>query len=170
MELYIKAGGAILIAVSGILAGLCASREYARRVRDIEAMILSLGRMRAEIELRLTPMDEIFRELASRDGPCAAFFASLSAAFAEGNEETLGGLWRRTAMTSLRPSAAREIFAELGPSLGCFDAGQECAAIDYAAGRLKTELEQAREENATQGVLRKRLGAAAGVGLAILFL
>lgn len=74
MELYIKAGGAVLIAASGILAGICASREYAQRVREIEAMILNLGRMRAEIELRLTPMDEIFRELALSDGPCAAFF------------------------------------------------------------------------------------------------
>ena len=170
MELYIKAGGAVLIAASGMLAGICASREYAQRVREIEAMILNLGRMRAEIELRLTPMDEIFRELALSDGPCALFFTSLSTALSEENEDTLHLLWQRAAMEAFKPSAERDILIELGTSLGCLDAEQECRAIDYTITRLRTELEQAREENMTQGVLRKRLGAAAGIGLAILFL
>lgn len=170
MEFYAKWAGAFLLAVSGMLAGLGASHEYVRRVREIEAMILCLNRMRAEIELRLTPMNDIFHTLSILPGPCAAFFRALAAALEKGGGETLENLWRRAAEENFRPCAARDILAELGASLGCFDAGEECGAIAYAAGRLETELEQARRDNATQGVLRRRLGAAAGIGLAILFL
>ena len=159
-----------MLAVSGMLAGLGASHEYVRRVREIEAMILCLNRMRAEIELRLTPMNDIFHTLSILPGPCAAFFRALAAALEKGGGETLENLWRRAAEENFRPCAARDILAELGASLGCFDAGEECGAIAYAAGRLETELEQARRDNATQGVLRRRLGVAAGIGLAILFL
>lgn len=170
MELYIKAGGAVLIAASGILAGICASREYAQRVREIEAMILNLGRMRAEIELRADAHGRNFSRIGFVGWAVRAFFTSLSTALSEENEDTLHLLWQRAAMEAFKPSAERDILIELGTSLGCLDAEQECRAIDYTITRLRTELEQAREENMTQGVLRKRLGAAAGIGLAILFL
>lgn len=169
MELYLKVGGAALIAASGVLAGLYAAREFARRVREIEAMIDCLNRMQAEIALRLTPMDEIFKTLASQDGPCAVFFDKLAAVLSGETDKALADLWQREA-ACLRPSKARDILAALGPSLGCFDAEQECGAIAYTVEQLKTELARAQEENATQGTLFKRLGAAAGVGAAILFL
>ena len=128
MGLYFKVGGAALIAVSGVLAGLYAAREYAGRVREIEAMIDCLNRMQAEIALRLTPMEEIFRNLASQDGPCAVFFANLAAALSGETDDTLESLWQRETAW-LRPSKARDILAALGPSLGCYDAEQECSAI-----------------------------------------
>lgn len=169
MELYFKLGGAALIAASGVLAGLYTARGYARRVREIEAMIDCLNRMQAEIALRLTPMDEIFKVLASQDGPCAVFFKKLEAALSNETDEPLAGLWQRETVW-LSPSKAREIFAALGPSLGCFDAEHECNAISYTVEQLKMELAHAQEENATQGTLFKRLCAAVGVGAAILFL
>ena len=73
MELYLKVGGAALVAASGVLAGLYAAREFARRVREIEAMIDCLNRMQAEIALRLTPMDEIFKPWLRRTGRAPYF-------------------------------------------------------------------------------------------------
>lgn len=170
MEVYFRWGGAALLAAAGILAGIYAAREYARRVREIEAMIAALNRMQAEIELRLTPMEDIFRDLASQDSPCASFFTALAGKVSKMCEEPLAALWQRTAGETLQTSNARDIFAALGPSLGCYDAQQECGAIAYTVERLKRELARAQEENVTQGTLFRRLGAAAGIGLAILFL
>lgn len=120
--------------------------------------------------MRLTPWTKFFANWLCRMGRALLFFTSLSTALSEENEDTLHLLWQRAAMEAFKPSAERDILIELGTSLGCLDAEQECRAIDYTITRLRTELEQAREENMTQGVLRKRLGAAAGIGLAILFL
>lgn len=170
MEFYFRWIGALLIAAAGILTGFYAAREYKRRVREIEAMIAALNHMQAEIALRLTPMADIFRDLASQNTPCTSFFAAIVTGITEIYEEPLASLWKRMANESFPPSDARDIFAALGSSLGCYDAQQECAAITYTVEQLKRELTHAQEENITQGMLLKRLGAAAGVGLAIIFL
>jgi len=162
--------GALLIAAAGVLVGICAAREYAYRVRECEGMIAALARMRAEIEVRLTPMSDIFAVLAEEDSVCTPFFAALCDRMAASDGEMLGALWQRTARDILPESASREIFSALGASLGCYDAAQECAAIGYTMSRLETELAAARETSAVQGGLRRKLGAAAGVGFAVLFL
>ena len=170
MEFYLKTGGTILFLLAGFLVGQRAAQEYLQHMRNIESMILCLDRMQGEIAWRLTPMEEIFRDLTAQEGPCAAFFSRISHDFSEERQESLAALWQRTACETFTPSRARDIFAQLGQSLGSFDAEQECHAIAYAVERLKTELEQAQEANRTQGVLKRRLGVAAGIGLAILFL
>ena len=165
-----RAGGALLVAAAGVLAGLGAAREYALRERELRDLAQALARMRAEIELRLTPMPELFALLAREGGGSAPFFEALSREMESENCPPLESLWEETVSRTFPPGASRDALVPLGAFLGGYDGPEECAAIARAEERLQAALTAAETERRIRGPLALRLFAATGAGLAILFL
>ena len=164
-----RTGGALLLILSGVLAGLGAAREYTLRERELRDLLAALACMRAEIGQRLTPMPRIFRMLAQRDSTCAAFFRILADGLESDSPLPLSQLWQK-AVRTLRPGPGADAAAELGPFLGSYEGEEECRAIARTEERLEAELAEAVRERRTRAPLTFRLCAAAGAGLAILLL
>ena len=163
----IRLAGAACMVTAGALLGIHRSREYARRVRECEDMLHSLARMKREIDQRLTPMLELFEELAQQKNSCQSFFHMLSAALEQGEEHTLAALWTSSAEACLPSSSARDQFAALGRALGCYDAAAECAAIDSTCAVLEEERRDAIQAYERDGSLWRKLGVAGGVIAAV---
>ena len=161
-----KLCGALLLTLSGFLAGFAVRRELNARARILSALAEALARMRTEITLRLLPLPDLMAsEAAGPDAPSRAFFESLCRRYAE--TASFEDAWA-AALDSLALPEAAEPLSGLGRVLGQCDAESQGRALDYARTRLLEAAEDAREAAKVRGSLALRLLPGIAAMLAIL--
>ena len=169
----LKLLGAVLVLLSGTLAGFYQARQFASRPRQIRELILSLQRLETEISYGYTPLPEalarigdglkdplgaLFRDAASRMSPEHATTAQDSI------RSALQTHWKQTSMKR----AERDILEQLGGVLGTSDRQDQLKHISLAAGQLKLEETAAREDQAKYEKMSKSLGLLLGALIVIM--
>jgi len=158
-------GAAALIAAGCIAANAYAS-TLRRQIAQTDALLQALDVMRTQIDLLRTPLPQILAILAARADAVGEMFAPAQAQVSEGKRiaEALG------AAIQLDDRIVREQFRSFAAALGQYEADEQLVQLGYAVSRIKARREELYGINRTKTPLIYRIGAAAGVGMAILLL
>ncbi|HHU22981.1 MAG TPA: stage III sporulation protein AB [Clostridiales bacterium] len=166
--------GALLLIAAGAGMGVAKTRQLHFRVRSLSSILGSLEIMRGEICTRLTPLPELFLQLAAEaPGPADEFFSALKTGLTGLGERSLGEIWYQaledTPSLVLKPEEERALYL-FGMSLGRFDVAEQKQAIDRCMESMGRFLETARGEAQARGRLYTGLGLALGMMLAVVLL
>ncbi len=143
--------GAVLLAASGLLAGLRAAGSVRRRERSAAALCRLLELMRFELSRFRTPLPALFVSLAERTEGCAGTLcARASMALAVD-----GTRFRAAWAFACEPldAAEKAVLLPLGEVLGRYGAREQEAALDAALA----EMERLRDERRARAGERRRL-------------
>ncbi|MGN1002100.1 MAG: stage III sporulation protein AB [Oscillospiraceae bacterium] len=160
--------GCVLLVAAGALAGNARLTAIKRRVRFLEDMDAALGTLQSRIETLLSPLPDVFGDLAAGGGESVrGFFACL--ALSQG-ERPLEEVWAGALAAAELPEPERRILAPLGQTLGRYDVGRQSAEIGLVREGLRHLAASLRGEIAVRGRGYVGLGASAGALLALLLL
>ncbi|MCJ8011195.1 stage III sporulation protein SpoIIIAB [Paenibacillus sp. KQZ6P-2] len=169
----LKLIGAVLILLSGTLAGFHQASRFAARPRQIRELILAMQRLETEISYGFTPLPEAFRKMSDQLGePLKHIFKSAAGHMASGGgitaqesiQRSLHENWKRTAMKT----PERDILHQLSFTLGTSDRQDQIKHIALAAQQLKHEEVVARDEQAKYEKISRSLGLLIGALIVIL--
>lgn len=169
----VKLLGIVLVAGGAAAMGHAAIERLQARAAALRALADALELMERELCFRLTPMPELFAELARRAQPPAdRFFRQCAAGLDELPRRTLGELWQTAAAEHL-PALRRadlEVLLPLGAVLGRYGGEEQRQALAQAAAELRQILAAADGERRQQSRVYTALSIAAGGLLVILLL
>lgn len=166
--------GAVCIVLSASAAGFGFAAGIRVQLRQLEAFLDALCIMKSEIELRLTPLVEVFRLLeASPERAVGAFFGVCRERLERGDCLSLTGVFSDAAraVPQLRLSGrSLRTLGSLALCLGKFDLLGQSRAIDLAAERLKQERDTLRAGARQRAGSYGALGVCAGLAAVILLI
>lgn len=168
----LKLIGAMLILLSGTLAGFHQAARFAARPRQIRELILAMQRLETEISYGFTPLPDAFGKMSEQLGEPlrslfkrAAFHMNERGSTAqESIQRSLHENWKRTAMK--KPE--RDVIHQLSFTLGTSDRQDQIKHIALAAQQLKHEEALARDEQAKYEKISRSLGLLIGALIVIL--
>ncbi|WP_136606312.1 stage III sporulation protein SpoIIIAB [Paenibacillus dokdonensis] len=168
----LKLIGAVLILLSGTLAGFHQAARFAARPKQIRELILAMQRLETEISYGFTPLPDAFRKMSEQLGePLRSIFRSSAIHMASGGitaqesiQRSLHENWKRTAMKT----PERDILHQLSFTLGTSDRQDQIKHIALAAQQLKHEEAVARDEQAKYEKISRSLGLLIGALIVIL--
>lgn len=170
----LKLLGAILIVAGTAAFGVGTVARLRSRVRSLTAVAGSLEIMKNEICDRLTPVPELI-DIMVREAPKPAgtLFCRLKEHLPEVGQRPFYEIWRQTVAEcrelQLTESEAFTL-AELGLSIGRYDAGEQRTAFEYAQRRMEEFAKKARCECETNSKANAFLGVASGIFAVIILL
>ena len=136
-------GAALVILATGSMGALGVA-ALRRRVKVLEALVISLQLMESEICTRMATMREVL-DMLSREAPVCVrgLYRRAFGGLAALGRCSFSAIWRMAVEKSrelrLRPEEA-ETLTSLGLSLGRYDVGEQAQAISRARGRLEAAL------------------------------
>ncbi|MED5017560.1 stage III sporulation protein SpoIIIAB [Paenibacillus chibensis] len=168
----LKLLGAVLILLSGTLAGFHQAARFAARPKQIRELILAMQRLETEISYGFTPLPDAFSKMAEQLGEplrtlfkrAAHYMASSGITAQESIQRSLQENWKRTAMKT----PERDILHQLSFTLGTSDRQDQIKHIALAAQQLKHEEAMARDEQAKYEKISRSLGLLIGALIVIL--
>lgn len=165
--------GAACVVLAGAFRGFCAARGLHRCADALLSVCETLEMLKSELSELCAPLPEILCRLKREaPAPCRGWLAALETRLASGDAR-FAELWRETLETNPPPdldAAALHQLALLAPSLGRYDAPEQCSAIERCLRALREAHARAEERARTQGRLYSGLGISAGLVLAIVLL
>ncbi|HEY2493903.1 MAG TPA: stage III sporulation protein SpoIIIAB [Paenibacillus sp.] len=169
----LKLLGAILILLSGTLAGFYKARQFERRPRQIRELILAMQRLETEITYGFTPLPEAMSKMgAQMKEPLSTLFTSAARSMNSSQgltaQESIGHAlavhWKNTSMKA----AEKDVLHQLSFTLGTSDRQDQIKHIALAAQQLKHEEAASREDQAKYEKMSKSLGLLVGALIIIL--
>lgn len=148
----LRFAGALLFVGCGWCAGSAVQARLTAHENALRATAELLQRIRQEVAYRRADFDSLCRQLAS---------------------EGLVPPGSRLQELAPPPALSKEehaCFQECVSGLGRASAQQECERLDYYIQRFEVFLQVARQQTQSKAVLSRKLGLAAGIVLALLFL
>lgn len=168
----IRVLGAAMVAGCGIWFGNHQAGRLVQRVQVLEMLKDSLGQLRRELELRRTPLPQLFQELSvNTSWPVNKLFSGCAAALEQGGPGGLPQIW--TSSVEQIPCLEQEeqrILASLGYVLGRYPGTEQGQAIAAVCRELEQRVQAARAESGRLGKVYRAVGAAGGGFLIILLL
>ena len=170
----VRAIGAALVIASTSLWGVSRAFRLSARERRLRELSASLALLKGEICFRLCPMDQALSAVTARCvGPVRAFYCAVLRGMDGLGAETFASVWTEAAEKSpqllLSPGELAAL-AELGASLGRYDAALQGEALDRACAFLDRCAVKAARERQDQSRLSVVLGMAAGFFAVIVLL
>lgn len=163
--------GAAVIVFSCLWMAHVAVKDRKRRVAAVEELCCALEQLRAELDVRLSPLPMLMEELAMRTSGCAAiFFAALRDSLAELGDKSFAALWKDAVeenLGSLSHEDAQAILA-LGSVLGRYELADQLAALDRCSLELRASAVRRRSQMPQDRRLCYALLTAGGCFLAII--
>lgn len=169
----LKLLGAVIVLLSGTLAGFYQAQQFATRPRQIRELTLALQRLETEISYGFTPLPEALARIGSslRD-PLGSLFRDAARKMSpehgttaqESIRSALQAHWKQTSMKR----SERDVLEQLGSVLGTSDRQDQMKHIALAAGQLRLEEAAAREDQAKYEKMSKSLGLLLGALIVIL--
>lgn len=164
--------GAALIGSCGVWFGEHQARRLRQRVQVLESLKLSLEQVGRELELRCTPLPQLFQELSVQAcWPAGKLLSDCAAALEQDDPAGLSQIW--TSLVEELPyleRGERRILAGLGHVLGRYPGVEQEEAIAGVCRELEQYAQEAREECRRLGKVYRAVGAAGGGFLIILLL
>lgn len=169
----LKALGAGMVILAGSLAGFQAGELYARRPRELKALVGALQLLQTQIGYAATPLQEALFAVAEQASPEAKpFFRSAACHLDVRSGCTAAEAWEKAIQDVAAGTALREedfgVLRNLGVALGSSDREDQVRHIGLALERLKAAAALADEDARQYVRLYNFLGFGAGLGLAIL--
>lgn len=170
----IKMLGAALLVCGATVIGFLASSELSVRVRVLSGFIAAFSFMRAEIEERLSPINEVLEKLSENAPPPLDTFFKVCAAEKEKKKDIpLSVIWsknmRKAECLKLKTNE-RQVLSEAGSILGRFSAAEQTKQIDKLIRRTEAFLESAESDKKRLGGVYTKLGFICGMAMVIIFI
>ena len=168
----IKTIGILLVIFGASGTGFSMAFSVRQTISMVQQLLAAMEVMKNEISFRRTPLPELMRllEIQSR-GAVADFFGRLAEDFSRRQERTVEAIVRKqVAAARTFPPAVRQILLQLGSGLGQYDVEGQHRSIDLAVLRLRTLLDQYRNEQQARIRSYCTLGICGGLAIAILAL
>lgn len=168
----LKLIGAIMMIGATTAIGVSKMEAMTARVQTLEGFAAAFDRINAETQFNLTPLPELFYQLAcTMPQPVSSFFESCFQQGGDLTETSLYPVWCRALreVKSLNGDD-RRVIAQAGNVLGRFDPENQRQGMSAVADSVKVRLEEAREKRKTEGKTCTTLAVAAGFALVILFI
>ncbi|CAG7642286.1 stage III sporulation protein SpoIIIAB [Paenibacillus allorhizosphaerae] len=169
----LKLLGAMLILLSGTLFGFYQASLLARRPKQIAELIRSLQRLETEIVYGFTPLPEALASTGrSCSTPAGRLFLRAAEELRRAEGRSVQMIWRESVSEEWRNTAMkmqeREVFLQIGSTLGLTDKEDQVKHLRLAASQLQTESDNAREEQQRYERMWKSLGVLMGALVVIL--
>lgn len=168
LSFAIRSVGMILVVVCSTGIGLSIASAMKSRARELETAISLAQAIEAELTYKLSPPGQAVAELARREAfSRAKYLSDCAKRCADG--EPFPTAWRQSLADSggALDCGDRETLRELADVLGQSDLDGQKAALSHVRAALSPRLEQARQEQLTQGKLCKQLGFLIGCAIVI---
>jgi len=164
--------GGGLVFFAGTMFGFTVSNQYTNRPRHIRQLLQALQQLETEISYGMTPLPDAMHSIARKlQDPLASLFRKIAEELSSGSLTTnqswnaaVDDCWHRTAMRS----AEKEIFLQLGSTLGVSDREDQLKHLHLAMGQLKGEEEAAKEDQRRYAKMWRSLGMLGGALVVIL--
>ncbi len=168
----IRVLGAAMIGGCGVWFGEHQARKLRQRVQVLEGLKTSLEQVGRELELRCTPLPQLFQALSIHAcWPAGQLFSDCAAALEQDDPAGLSQIWTR--LVEELPYLEREerrSLSGLGQVLGRYPGAEQEAAIAGVCNELEQYAQEARKEFRRLGKVYRAVGAAGGGFLIILLL
>lgn len=163
----IRVLGAVLLIAGAAGCGIKGVVKLRGRARTLSALASSLDIVQSEICDRLTPMPELL-ELIEREAayPACVFYGNVRKHLGDLGETAFSEIWRDAIQSTpelLLEAQDALVLAELGMSLGKYNAEEQANALAYAKRRLEAQAAAAAAERDRDSKLHAVVGVAAGV-------
>ncbi len=168
----IRVLGAALIGGCGVWFGEHQARKLRQRVQVLEGLKTSLEQTGRELEMRRTPLPQLFRGLSdSAPRPVKELFSGCAEALEQERAGGMPGIW--ASLVEELPcleQEERQLLVGLGHVLGRYPGEEQGQALFGVCRELERCIQIAREENSRMGKVYRAVGAAGGGFLIILLL
>ncbi len=169
----LKLFGGLLLTGGGLAAGLSATGELARRLRDLMVWVGALGEMERAMAYSLPPLPHLLTELSGRaEGAPGQALKLAGEGLERLGEYSFAEIWT-DALAVCEGGLDREDLAllrDLGTVLGRWDGEAQCRAIAAVRSGLEENAARLRRRLEREGRVYGVVGLSAGVFLTILFL
>ena len=166
--------GAIMLIGAAAAWGVGSVLRLKGRVQNLSSILTALEVMRGEICERLTPMPELLEMLRDESPyPAGLFFEKVRNSMSDLGTYSFAAIWRRSVETTpelLLTEQETQTLAELGFSLGRYDAKEQSNALSYTIRRMEIFLQKAEAQRDKDSKTQAFLGVAAGVFAVIILL
>lgn len=159
----------IVGASSGV--GFGYARAVGRRQKQLQSLIAALSVMESEIRYRMTPLSELFTQLAnSSDGAVGELFRSLSDGLAENRCANVYILMKNalTAKALALSAETRQAMLSLSSSMGRLDVEGQCRSISMMRQRLSQELAALDADGKSRAASYRTIGICTGLAAAVI--
>jgi len=159
-----------------VLASSCVGFGFARSVRrqaaQLAQLITALEFMKSEIQYRMTPLPELFGQLARSPEPAVGGMFARCAGILRANRTSPPAAAFKRAMEEekrlvLSPES-RQTLTALGMALGRFDVEGQCRSIELAQRRLQAESDALEEKKRARCRSYETIGVCAGLAIAVI--
>lgn len=170
-----KLTGALLILFAATMLGFLQSAQYAKRPRQIRALMQALQSLETEILYGFTPLPHALNKIGrSLEAPIADLFTETAAQLSSSKgmstkeiwDERVKSFWPETALGTNE----RSTLLQLGEHLGLSDREDQRKHIRLAMEQLKSEEVRARSEQLRYEKMWKSLGVLGGLLVVILLI
>ena len=172
--MLLKAAGALLVIAGGAAWSAGGVARLKSRARNLGQLAASLELLKSEICDRRTPLPEILRLLQGEtSGTVSRFYANLSQEMKDLGKDTFAGLWRRAILSTpdmLLTPEEELAMAQLGYSLGRYDAMYQKSAIELTREKMSGYARKAKEECERDWKMQAFCGIAASLIAVIMML
>ncbi len=170
----IKWMGLFCIVISASAVGFGYAGAIKRQIAQTTALLTAVRYMKEQIVYRLTPLGELFTELAGLDdGEIAKFFAYCADVMRADRTSTLQAIFcdalRACGNLQLSRRTVRTLLS-LALVLGKFDVDGQGRALDAAALRLADEIKELEENRHERCRGYRTIGICAGLAVAVILL
>ena len=166
--------GAMLVAGASCFVGFGFAGAVRSQMRQLEALIGALTTMRSEILYRMTPLDDLLRQLENVPDPAVGkLFSDWRYFLYEGGCATIPHALHQAeeAAASLNLSEqTRQTLDTLANSLGRLDVQGQCGALDLALDQLRMERQALYAGSEKRARSYRTIGACAGLAAAVILL
>lgn len=164
--------GAVLVMLSCGGFGFSMAAAHKKSERMLRQLIAALNFMECELQYRLTPLPELCRQ-AGKEGKAAVreVFMYLAAELEQQISPDVSSCMS-AALANVQeiPRNIRNLFRELGHSLGHFDLPGQIKGLESVRINCRRELEELEKNRDVRLRSYQTLGLCAGAALAILFI
>ncbi len=161
-----------LVFISCSLGGFIMDGYARKRLRELEQFVYVFELLKAEIDYRLTPLEEACYVVASFSIPTlASLFEGFGKLLQGRQSANVAGMWEEAIACKVEKLHLKEedieILQSFGKACGYLDKTMQSRNIDMLITRLKQELEKAKNQYDKQGKLNRSLGILIGACLSL---
>lgn len=168
----LKTLGAILVLIGCGGFGILIAAAHRREVNALRHLILAIDYMSSQLQYQLTPLPELCSRTADMSkGTVKTFFAALSKQLQCQVSPNVQKCVDAVLSCDLSiPVQTRDVIAQLGDTLGCFDVQGQLQALSGARTQAETVLSSCLHNQDVRLRSYQTLSLCAGAALAILFI
>lgn len=169
----LKLLGAVLIIIAGTAIGFVQAAAYVNRSKQLRTLIYALQRLETEINYGQTLLPTALKKTGEGiDQPLSGLFTQIAQLLEESKELSMQQAWQQAIESMWGRTALKEreqdVLLRVGTVLGMSDAVDQQKHLQLAQLQLKSEEEQALQEQQRYANMWRSLGTLGAILIVIL--